>query len=107
MELSFSSKLIRDLATVPEKAYHHLGGESGQAFIGLVADFRAAVFAGDIPGDTISTTKDGDSFELEWFVSAGCTLRTVIAASGSGEDAWKDAHRIHLVSIAIGGEELA
>lgn len=98
---------MRDLATEPEKAYRHLGSENGQAFIGLVADFRAALFAGDVPLGPRSATRDGDSFELDWFVSTGCTLRTVITASGGGDDAWKDAHRIHLESIMIGGEVLA
>lgn len=97
---------MRGLATTPEEAYHHLGSESGQAFIGLVADFRAALFAGDVPGGPKSATRDGDDFELEWFVSSRCTLKTVIAASGSDDDAWLDAHRIHLESITLGREVL-
>lgn len=107
MEPTFSSKLMRDLATEPEKAYRHLGSESGQAFISLVADFRAAFFAGDVPMGPRSATRNGDSFELDWFVSSGCTLKTVITASGRRDDAWKDAHRIHLETIMIGGEVLA
>jgi hypothetical protein len=97
---------MRDLATEPKKAYHHLGSESGQAFIGLVADFRVALFAGDVPGSPTLATKDIDSFKLDWFISTGCTLRTVIAAASSGDDAWKSAHRIHLVCINIDGQEL-
>ncbi|MEP2474954.1 MAG: hypothetical protein ABJH45_25895 [Paracoccaceae bacterium] len=98
---------MRDLATEPKKAYHDLGNERGQAFIGLVADFRAALFAGDVPGSPRSATKDKDCFKLDWFISTGCILRTVITASSSGDDAWKSAHRIHLDSIDIDGEELA
>lgn len=98
---------MRDLATEPKKAYRHLGSENGQAFIGLVADFRAAVFAGGVPMGPISATRVEDSFELDWFVSTGCTLKTVIAASGAGDVAWKDAHRIHLKAITIEGEALA
>ncbi|WP_366663163.1 hypothetical protein [Leisingera sp. JC11] len=107
MEPTFSSKLMRDLATEPKTAYHHLGSESGQALIGLVADFRAALFAGDVPGGPRSVTQNGDCFELDWFVSAGCTLRTVITAFGDDCDKWKDAHRIRLDSITIGEEVLA
>ena len=107
MEPTFSSKLMRDLATEPKKAYRHLGSENGQAFIGLVADFRAAFFAGDVPMGPLSATKVDDTFELDWFVSTGCTLKTMIAASGVGDEAWKDAHRIHLKAIVIEGEVFA
>lgn len=95
---------MRDVATEPKKAYRHLGSENGQAFIGLVADFRAAFFAGDLPMGPLSATKVEDTFELDWFVSSGCTLKTEIAASGDGDGAWKDAHRIHLTAITIDGE---
>lgn len=98
---------MRDLATEPRKAYHHLGSEKGQALIGLVADFRAAIFAADVPGGPKSVMTVGDNFELEWFVSAGCTLNTVIAATGGGDQAWKDAHRIHLESVTLGKEVLS
>lgn len=98
---------MRDLATEPKSAYDHLGSDSGQAFISLVADFRAALFAGDVPGRPRSVIKEAGSFKLDWFISNGCTLRTEIAASGSGNDAWKDAHRIHLDSIRLGEEVLA
>mmetsp|Transcript_17925 Transcript_17925/g.27215 ORF Transcript_17925/g.27215 Transcript_17925/m.27215 type:complete len:99 (-) Transcript_17925:7253-7549(-) len=97
---------MRDLATEPKKAYHQLGSEIGQSLIGLVADFRASSFAGDVPGGPKSVTQNEDRIELDWFVSAGCTLRTVIAASGNSNDEWKDAHRIGLDSITIGGEVL-
>ncbi len=97
---------MRDLATTPKIAYHHLGSESGQAFIGLVADFRAALFATDVPGGPKSVMRAGNNFEVDWFISAGFTLRTLIAASGSDEDAWKEAHRIHFVSVMLGGEVL-
>lgn len=107
LEPTFSSKLMRDLATEPDEAHHYLGSENGQAFIGLVADFRAALFAGDVPGGPISIVREGDNFELDWFVCAGCTLKTMIAASGTGDDAWKDAHRIHLESVTVGGEVFA
>lgn len=96
---------MRTLASEPKTAYHRLGSDSGQAFIGLVADFRAALFAGDVPGGPTSVRKDEGIFELDWFVSTGCTLRTVITAVG--DEAWKDAHRIHLVSVTLGGEVLA
>ena len=105
MEPSFSSKFMKDLASDPKKAYRHLGSESGQAFIGLVADLRAALFAGDVPGGPRSATRDGDYIELDWFVSNSCVLRTVITASG--DDAWIDAHRIHLESILSGEEVLS
>lgn len=98
---------MRDLATDPKRAYRHLGSKSGQAFIGLVADFRAAIFAGDVPMGPISATKVENGFELDWFVSTGCTLKTVIAARGAGAGAWKDSHRIQLESLTIGGEVLA
>lgn len=98
---------MRDLATEPKKAYRHLGSENGQAFIGLIADFRAALFAGDVPAGPRSATREGDSFELDWFVSTGCTLKTMIIASRGDDDAWKDTHRIHLESITIGGEVFA
>lgn len=98
---------MRDLASEPKKAYRHLGSENGQAFIGLVADFRAAFFAGDVPMRPISATRVEDTFELDWFVSTGCTLKTAIAASSDGDEAWKGAHRIHLKAIAIEGEVLA
>lgn len=98
---------MRDLATEPKTAYHHLGSESGQAFIGLIADFKAALFAGDVPGSPKSAAKDQDNFILDWFISTGCTLRTVIPASGNGDDEWESAHRIHLDFIDIGGKELA
>lgn len=98
---------MRGLATEPEKAYRHLGSENGQAFIGLIADFRAALFAGDVPAGPRSATREGDNFELDWFVSTSCTLKTMIAASRSGDEAWKEAHRIHLESITIGGEVFA
>lgn len=107
MEPTFSSKLMRDLATEPTKAYRHLGSESGQAFIGLVGDFRAAFFAGDVPMGPISATKLEGAFELEWFVSAGCTLKTVVVATGAGDDAWRDSHRIQLEALKIGDEVLA
>lgn len=98
---------MRGLATTPEDAYHHLGSESGQAFIGLIADFRAALFADDVPGGPRAATRGGDNFELEWFVSPGCTLKTVITAPGSDDDTWKDAHRIRLEAIMLGREVLA
>lgn len=97
---------MRDLATEPQKAHHHLGRESGRAFIGLVADFRVALVAADVPGGPRSITRDGDNFELEWFVSTCCILKTAITASNSNDDAWKDAHRIHLKSVKIGKEVL-
>jgi hypothetical protein len=98
---------MRDLATEPKKAYRHLGSENGQAFIGLVADFRAAFFAGDVPMGPILVTNVEDTFELEWFVSSGCTLRTVIVARGAGGEAWKESHRIQLDALKICGEMLA
>jgi hypothetical protein len=98
---------MRSLAFEPKAAYHRLGSESGQAFIGLVADFRAALFAGDVPGGPRSVRKDEGTFELDWFVSTGCTLKTMITAAGEGDEAWKDAHRIHLVSVTLGAEVLA
>lgn len=105
LEPTFSSQLMRDLATEPKQAYSHLGSEAGQAFIGLVADFRAARFAGDVPGGPKSVARSRDKFELSWFVSPGCILKTVISASG-GDDAWRDAHRIRLEAIMIGREVL-
>lgn len=107
MEPTFSSKLVRDLATEPEKAYRRLGSEIGQAFIGLVADFRAAIFAGDVPMGPIAATRVEDAFELEWFVSSGCTLKTVVLARGAGDEAWKESHRIQLKALTICGEVLA
>jgi hypothetical protein len=98
---------MRDLATEPKEAYRHLGSERGQAFIGLVADFKAALFAGDVPMGPLSARKVEDAFELDWFVSTGCTLKTVIAASGAGDEAWKGAHRIHLKAIVVKGEVFA
>lgn len=98
---------MRDLATEPKKAYRHLGSENGQAFISLVADLRAALFAGDVPMGPLSATKVEDTFELDWFISAGCTLKTEINASGAGDEAWQDAHRIHLKAIEIEGEVFA
>lgn len=98
---------MRDLATDPKKAYSQLGIENGQAFIGLVADLRAALFAGDVPMGPLSATKVEDTFELDWFISAGCTLKTEINASGAGDEAWQDAHRIHLKAIEIEGEVFA
>lgn len=98
---------MRDLATEPKKAYHHLGSEAGQAFIGLVADFRAAFFAGDLPMSPISAAKVENNFKLEWFVSTGCSLTTVIIAPGAGDEAWKHSHRIQLETLTIGGKVLA
>lgn len=98
---------MRSLASEPKTAYRRLGSESGQSFIGLVADFRAALFAGDVPGSPRSVRKDEGTFELNWFVSTGCTLKTVVGAAGEGDEAWKDAHRIHLVCITLGEEVLA
>lgn len=95
---------MRDLATEPQKAYRHLGSEHGRAFISLIADFKAALFAGDVPGGPLSVKRDGSNFELEWFVATGCKLKTVVAAQGSNEDAWKDAHRIRLEAISLGGK---
>lgn len=97
---------MRDLATEPREAYNQLGTECGQAFIGLVGDFRSAVFAADVPGGPISAYRDGDHFEVEWFVFNGCKLRTVIVVSGSDDDAWKDAYRIHLKSLTLGKKVL-
>lgn len=96
---------MRDLATEPKQAYNHLGSEAGQAFIGLVADFRAARFAGDVPGGPKSVARNRDKFELSWFVSPGCSLTTVISATGA-DDAWRDAHRIRLEAIIFGREVL-
>lgn len=98
---------MRDLAAEPQKAYHHLGSENGQAFIGLVADFRAALFTADVPGGPRSAARDGDNFDLDWFVSSSCTLKTVIAASGCDDDAWKGAYRIHLEAVTLSGKVLA
>ena len=97
---------MRDLATEPKEAYRHLGSESGQAFISLVADFRAAIFAGDVPMGPLAATKVEDTFELDWFISTGCILKTVITASSAGDEAWKDAHRIHLKVIEFEGGSL-
>lgn len=97
---------MRALATEPSEAVRRLGVENGRAFIGLVADFRNARFAGDVPGGPLSTYRNETNFEQEWFVSSGCTLRTVIAATGAAEDVWKDAHRIRLVSLLRGTEVL-
>lgn len=69
---------MRDLATKPQSAYHHLGSENGQAFIGLIADFKAALFAGDVPGEQKLRLRNGDEFEIAWYVFSGCTLQTVI-----------------------------
>lgn len=107
LELSFSSKFMRDLATEPEQAYNYLGSENGQAFIGLMADFRVALFASDVPGGPRSLTRDGREFQLEWFVSTSCILQTVIAGTGYSCDAWKDAHRILLTSVRLREEMLA
>lgn len=90
---------MRELATTPEEAYRHLGSECGQAFIGLIADFRAALSVGDVPGGPRSATRGEDNFKLEWFVSLGCTLKTMVAASGTDDNSWKDAYRIRLESI--------
>jgi len=97
---------MRDLAAEPQIAYVHLGSERGQAFIGLIADFRASLFAADVPGGPISAKREGDKFELDWFISIDCTLKTIMTATGSDDDAWKNAHRIHLESITLNGEAL-
>jgi hypothetical protein len=99
---------MRNLATEPKEAYKHLGPENGQAFIGLVADFRAALFAGDVPGGPASVKRNGKQFELGWFIFSGCTWKTVVLAAGDGTDeAWKDAHRIRLESVTHGKVVLA
>ncbi|PCJ89713.1 MAG: hypothetical protein COA52_11500 [Hyphomicrobiales bacterium] len=98
---------MRNLATEPKEAYKHLGPENGQVFIGLVADFRAALFAGDVPSDPMSVRREGNRFELEWFVASGCSVKTVVAAKGNSDDAWKDAHRIRLECVTHGKEILA
>lgn len=98
---------MRDLATEPRRAYRHLGSENGQAFLGLVADFRAARFAGDVPMSPLSATKVEDTVELDWFISTTCTLKTVVSAFGAGVEAWEDAHRIHLRAIEVDGEVFA
>jgi hypothetical protein len=107
LELTFSSKLLRDLATEPTEAYDKLGSENGQAFIGLVGDFRAAQFANDVPGGPISACSVGSNFELIWAISNSCTLKTLVVTISSGTDHWKDAHRIHLDSIIIDKEVVA
>ena len=104
MEPTFSSKQMRDLATEPGQAYRQLGTENGRAFISLVADIRAAIFASDVPGGPKATKRNGDTFELEWFISDTCTLATVITASANGNDAWRDAHRIRLEAVTLHGE---
>ncbi len=98
---------MRELATEPKKAYRSLGSENGQAFIGLVADFRAALFVADVPGGPRSAAKDGEKFELDWFISPSCTLKTVIAASKCNDGTWEDAYRIHLEAVTLSGQVLA
>lgn len=97
---------MRDIATDSQTAYNYLGNEGGRAFIGLIADFRAAFFASDVPGGPSSVVRVGDHFKLDWFISTGCTLKTIIAASSNDDDAWRRAHRIHLQSVTLGEEVL-
>ncbi|MCC9624652.1 hypothetical protein LPB41_23460 [Thalassospira sp. MA62] len=105
MELTFSTKLMRDLAADSKKAYKQLGAENGQAFIGVIADFRAAVFAGDVPGDPTSTRYDDLSFQLDWVVSSNCTLHTVVmVVSATNNEAWRDCYRIRLDAVTLGKE---
>lgn len=102
VEPNFSSKFIRKLAQDAKEACTHLGSENGGAFIGLVADFRAARFAGDVPRGPKSVARVGNDFKLDWFVSGDCTLSTVVTVLENGDDAWEFAHRIRLESIMIG-----
>lgn len=99
---------MRDLAIDPKQAYKHLGVQNGQAFIGLLADFRAGIFAGDVPSGPISTRLSGQHFYLDWFVSAVCTLNTkVLVSDGNAADSWKESYRIRLESVTLGKEILA
>jgi len=108
LELTFSTKFMRDLAADSKKAYKHLGADNGQAFIGVIADFRAAVFVGDVPGNPASVRRDDQSFRIDWVVSSTCTLHTVVTvASTSNDEAWRDCYRIRLDTVTLGKEILS
>ncbi len=92
---------MRDLATEPKAAYKLLGPESGKNFISLLADFRAATFAGDLPTLPVAIGQDGTKFAVDWSIGENCALRTTLDASRSAGDAWKDVRRIQIEAIQI------
>ena len=95
---------MRDLATEPQRAFKTLGSEVGQAFIAMLADLRAAPFAGELPSVPRAINRSGPRDELEWFISMECALRTTINADRDSADAWKLAHRIRLEYLEFQGE---
>ena len=100
---------MRDLATNPENCYKTLGSERGQAFISLLADIRAAIFAGDIPGGPASVARDKNVFKIAWRVASDTLLYTTIAVpeGASSDDDWRDAHRVKIEGVEVAEEPIS
>ena len=98
---------MRSLALDQNRSLQMLGREHSQAFIGLVADFRAALFASDVPGAPISINRIKSNYVLNWRIANSCHLSTSLDGKGSADsDGWAYAYRIKLEGIELNGEVL-
>jgi len=92
---------MKTLATDPSACFKALGPERGQAFISLIADFRAALFLDDVPSRPVLVRQHDAVCELSWPITDDCNLLTSTEGVYEPDD-WKDSYRIKFNSIHIG-----
>ncbi len=96
LELSFSTELMRNISLNQSDCYKAIGINNGQNYISLIADFRASMFAGEVPGGPTLVNQKSKGYELIWKFSDGCELVTSTTVSASiNFDDWKQIYRIN------------
>lgn len=92
---------MKTLATEPSACFKALGPERGQAFISIIADFRAALFLDEVPSEPVLVRQHDAVCELSWPITADCNLLTSTEGVEEPDD-WKNSYRIKFNSIHIG-----
>ncbi|KZL19550.1 hypothetical protein PsAD2_01828 [Pseudovibrio axinellae] len=103
MELSFSTDSLKAKLCDKDLCYRELGEKRGRLLIGLLADFRTAFFAGEVPGGPTTISSVQGNYKLIWPFDIGCTLVTL--TDGVTTSSWKDAYRIHIDYLVVDGSE--
>lgn len=95
---------MRSIATNPDECRAALGITGAEMVIGLIADFRAATFFGEVPEIPISASVDGEDHLVCWALPEGIELHTrALGMASSGMDGWKAAYRVRLEHVYLDG----
>ena len=106
MELQFSSTAISDVTLDKDVAAGLLGADLTASYNALIADFRDALFLGELPESPIVSHQQGN-LRLSYRIEGDTFLEVEpIGKSIVRQSEWQKAYRVRLRNISSAGKVL-